>query len=206
MTELDCSGGDTPSFQPIRSQIPIPTAHVMPSTSHNPVQRAPDTRSSSSSSRSSLSKSASSPNLEAQDAGGGVKQDCLSRYRSLVNGLDHTLFPGAEHTRLDEAQRFEMPPLEPTLNQSGLLGGFGPDVRMKLHMSAITEGAEIQADALHAALDHTYKVLPETRAAAADLCPRPREEMADWQHKFESLRMQVEQMQVRPGGGGVFLR
>ncbi|XP_062841828.1 centrosomal protein of 85 kDa isoform X2 [Trichomycterus rosablanca] len=184
----------------------------MPSTAHNPSQRPPDTRSSSSSSKSSLSKSASSPNLEAQD-GGGVKQDCLSRYRSLVNGLDHTLFPGADQnqTRLDEAQRFEMPPLEPTLNQSGLLGGFGPDVRMKPHVTGIGEGAECRADAFHAALDQTYRVLPEARAGAAcssdpyaKTKARSGEEMADWQQKFESLRMQVEQMQLLAGQGGQY--
>ncbi|MCJ8745376.1 hypothetical protein PDJAM_G00129620 [Pangasius djambal] len=180
----------------------------MPSTAHNPLQRPSDSRSSSSSSRSSLCKSASSPNLEAQD-GGGVKQDCLSRYRSLVNGLDHSLFPGADHshTRLDEGQGFETPPVEPTLNQSGLLGGFGPDVRMKLHMTGLGDGAEYRADAFHNALDQTYKVLPEARTGIpsssepyAKTKPHPGENMADWQQKFENLRMQVEQMQLLGSG------
>ncbi|XP_053467041.1 centrosomal protein of 85 kDa isoform X3 [Ictalurus furcatus] len=193
----------SPSFQPIRSQIPIPTAHVMPSTAHSPLQRPTDSRSSSSGSRSSLCKSASSPNLEAQD-GGGVKQDCLSRYRSLVNGLDHSLFPGADHnhTRLDEGQGFDTPPVEPTLNQSGLLGGFGPDVRMKLHMTGLGDGAEYRADAFRNALDQTYKVLPEARTGIPSASEsygkakaHPGENMADWQQKFESLRMQVEHMQ-----------
>uniref|UniRef100_W5US40 Centrosomal protein of 85 kDa n=1 Tax=Ictalurus punctatus TaxID=7998 RepID=W5US40_ICTPU len=203
-TEELCS----PSFQPIRSQIPIPTAHVMPSTAHSPLQRPTDSRSSSSGSRSSLCKSASSPNLEAQD-GGGVKQDCLSRYRSLVNGLDHSLFPGADHnhTRLDEGQGFDTPPVEPTLNQSGLLGGFGPDVRMKLHMTGLGDGAEYRADAFRNALDQTYKVLPEARTGIPSASEsygkakaHPGENMADWQQKFESLRMQVEHMQLLGSG------
>lgn len=178
----------------------------MPSTAHNPSQRPTDSRSSSSSSRSSLCKSASSPNLELQD-GGGVKQDCLSRYRSLVNGLDHSLFPGADHdhTRLDEGQGFETPPVEPTLNQSALLGGFGPDVRMKLHMTGLGDGADYRADAFRTALDQSYKVLPESRAGIPSSSSEPYgktkvhpgENMADWQQKFESLRMQVEQIQVR---------
>lgn len=195
-----CSSSSSPSFQPIRSQIPIPTAHVMPSTAHSPSQRPLDSRS-----KSSLCKSASSPNLEVEN-GGGVKQDCLSRYRSLVNGLDHSLFPGADHnhTRLDEGQGFETPPVEPTLNQSGLLGGLGPNVRMKLHMTGLGDGAEHRADALRNALDQTYKVLPEARAVIPSSLEsygktksRPGENMADWQQKFESLRMQVEHMQVR---------
>ncbi|KAF4076185.1 hypothetical protein AMELA_G00227440 [Ameiurus melas] len=198
----------SPSFQPIRSQIPIPTAHVMPSTAHSPSQRSTDSRSSSSGSRSSLCKSASSPNLEAQD-GGGVKQDCLSRYRSLVNGLDHSLFPGADHnhTRLDEGQGFDTPPVEPTLNQSGLLGGFGPDVRMKLYMTGLGDGAEYRADAFRNPLDQTYKVLPEARTGIPSSSEsygkakaRPGENMADWQQKFESLRMQVEHMQLLGSG------
>ncbi|KAI5611850.1 centrosomal protein of 85 kDa isoform X2, partial [Silurus asotus] len=200
--EESCSSGSSPSFQPIRSQIPIPTAHVMPSTAHNPLQRPTDSQF-----RSSLCKSASSPNLEAQDVG-GVKQDCLSRYRSLVNGLDHSLFPGADHnhTRLDEGQGFDTPPVEPTLNQSALLGGFGPDVRMKLHMTGLGDGAEYRTDAFHVSLDQTYKVLPESRTGIPFSCSSssesykakacPGDNMADWQQKFESLRMQVEQMQL----------
>ncbi|KAF7692100.1 hypothetical protein HF521_011067 [Silurus meridionalis] len=141
---------------------------------------------------------------------GGVKQDCLSRYRSLVNGLDHSLFPGADpnHTRLDEGQGFDTPPVEPTLNQSALLGGFGPDVRMKLHMTGLGDGAEYRTEAFHVALDQTYKVLPESRMGIPFSCSSsssesygkakacPGDNMADWQQKFESLRMQVEQMQL----------
>lgn len=197
-----CSSSSSSSFQPIRSQIPIPTAHVMPSTAHNPLQRTSDSRTSSFDSKSSLCKSASSPNLEVQD-GGGVSQDCLSRYRSLVNGLDHSLFPGADHnhTRLDEGQGFETPTVEPTLNQSGLLGGFGPDVRMKLHMTSLGDGAEYRTNIFQ---DQTYKVLPEARAGIQSSSEsygktkaHPGENIAEWQQKFESLRMQVEQMQVR---------
>ncbi|XP_026861152.2 centrosomal protein of 85 kDa isoform X2 [Electrophorus electricus] len=176
-TEEVCSSRSSPSFQPIRSQVPIPTAHVMPSTAGTPVTkpqaRATDdgqaysTRSSSSSSKSSLSKSASSPNLEAQGGpvveGGAAQQDCLSRYRSLVNGLDHSLFPGADQTRLDDGHRFEMPTVEPTLNQSALLGGFSPDVRMQLHMTGLGEAAECRTDPYTATLGQMYKVLPEAR-------------------------------------------
>lgn len=190
-----CGSSSNSSFQPIRSQIPIPTAHVMPSTASSPASK-PQPRSvpkeephvsssstsrnssSASSSKSSLSKSASSPNLDAQgmsglDAGaGGSKPDCLSRYRSLVNGLDHTLFPAGEHTHLDDLQHFDVPAVEPTLNQSALLGGLGgPDV-LRLRPSVPTgflEGAErvVIGDTYRPALEQSYRVLPETQPGLA---------------------------------------
>ncbi|KAF3691734.1 Centrosomal protein of 85 kDa [Channa argus] len=140
-----CSSNSSPSFQPIRSQVPIPTAHVMPSTAGAPASKpqscvqedilsSVEGHRSSSSSRtpshstsksSSLSKSASSPNLDAQTGVGGdpvgPKSDCLSRYHSLVNGLDHSLFP-TDHTRVDEGQRQKqhMTQLEQRLRESEL--------------------------------------------------------------------------------------
>lgn len=186
-----CSSSSSSSFQPIRSQIPIPTAHVMPSTATTPaakpqprcLPREEDTphtplsasrTSSSSGSKSSLSKSASSPNLDGQGAdvgggsggGGGPKPDCLSRYRSLVNGLDHTLFPTGEHTRLDEQEHFAMPAMEPTLNQTLLLGGLGPDGRLRPQTSVFGEGAErgMVGEAYRSPLhEQSYRVLPETQ-------------------------------------------
>ncbi|XP_051999491.1 centrosomal protein of 85 kDa [Xyrauchen texanus] len=251
-TEDFCSVGSSPSFQPIRSQIPIPTAHVMPSTAgalaSKPKPHAADeTRasSSSSSSKSSLPKSVSSPNLDVPHEGNldatSVKPDCLSRYRSLVNGLDHSLFPSGDQTRLDEYQKFDVPAMEPTLNQSALLGGLCLDVRQQLQMTGLAENTGL--------LEQTYKVLPETRAAlacAADtygqrnvhsgsgarmfsvpqglhtqallrdqsntgaydpLLQERCSELASWQQqkqKLESLRLQVEQMQLMTGGGAQY--
>lgn len=247
-TEDFCSTGSSPSFQPIRSQIPIPTAHVMPSTAGALASklkpRAFDearASSSSSSSKSSLSKSASSPNLDAQHEGNldvtAVKPDCLSRYRSLVNGLDHSLFPSGDQTRLDEGHKFDVPAMEPTLNQSALLVGLTPDVRQQLQMTGLTDNT--------GSLEQTYKVLPEARmglgcptdpygqrnvhtcsGASARMFSVPQglqtqpgtgaydpllqercSELANWQQqkqKLESLRLQVEQMQLMTGGGGQY--
>ncbi|KAM4633416.1 centrosomal protein of 85 kDa isoform 2-T4 [Polymixia lowei] len=273
-----CNSSSSPSFQPIRSQIPIPTAHVMPSTagapaskpqahiqeeSHNSaeVHRSSSgsrTSSGSSSKSSSLSKSASSPNLDAQAGIGidpvGTKPDCLSRFRSLVNGLDHSLFPTGDHTRLDEGQRFDTPAVEPTLNQSALLGGLCPDVRLRLQTTGLGDTVDCGSEAYKGVMEHSYKVLPEARPGvpgAADPCnqrgsqpgvsgsaslyPSPlglqtqallREhagakayepllqdrcsEMPSWQqqqqHKqqLESLRLQVEQMQLMAAGVGQY--
>ncbi|XP_077384407.1 centrosomal protein of 85 kDa isoform X2 [Festucalex cinctus] len=178
-TEDFCSSRSSPSFQPIRSQIPIPTAHVMPSTAGALASKPQEESRSSSTSRTSsaatskssgLSKSASSPNLDAQPAMGseptGPKQDCLSRYRSLVNGLDHSLFP-ADHTRMDEGQRFDTPAVEPTMNQSALLGSLCPDVRLRLQTTGIRDNSDFASEAYRGGADHNYKVLPETRPAVS---------------------------------------
>lgn len=185
-TEDFCSSNSSPPFQPIRSQIPIPTAHVMPSTAGAPASKPQSfvqedslssaeghrsssgsrTTSGSTSKSSSLSKSASSPNLDAQDGvvgdHVGPKPDCLSRYRSLVNGLDHSLFP-SDHTRMDEGQRFDTPAVEPTLNQSALLGGLCPDVRLRLQTTGIRDTPDCVSEAYRGGMEHSYKVLPEAR-------------------------------------------
>ncbi|XP_036395787.1 centrosomal protein of 85 kDa [Megalops cyprinoides] len=271
-TEDFCSSSGSPSFQPIRSQIAIPTAHVMPSTASAPAPkpqpRAADEPqasaeassgsrdSSASSSKSSpLPKSASSPNLEAHGHGDAdapyTKMDCLSRYRSLVNGLDHSLFPPGEHSRLGEGQRFEMPAVEPTLNQSALLGTFCPDPRFRLQMSGLGDTPEPGNEVPRGSLDPAYKALPEAKLAvpgasdpygprtafppahiggagfstphtlqthawlreqpgAKGYEPRPLErpcDLASWQQQqkqLESLRLQVEQMQLLTAGSGQY--
>ncbi|XP_068612478.1 centrosomal protein of 85 kDa [Brachionichthys hirsutus] len=184
-TEDCCSSSSSPPFQPIRSQIPIPTAHVMPSTAGPPASKTQPfvqedslsseghrsvsgsrTTSGSTSKSSSLSKSASSPNLDAPAGVGGdlavPKPDCLSRYRSLVNGLDHSLFP-SDHTRMDEGQRFDTPAVEPTLNQSALLGGLGTDVRLRLQTAGIRDSSDCVSEAYRGSMEHSYKALPDAR-------------------------------------------
>ncbi|KAJ8340795.1 hypothetical protein SKAU_G00330860 [Synaphobranchus kaupii] len=223
--DFGCSSG-SPSFQPIRSQISIPTAHVMPSTSGpapcrpppRPADQAPppaeshaSSTSTSSSKSSPLPKSASSPNLEAQGRvrGGG---DCLSRYRSLVNGLDHSLLPPAD------GLGFDTPAVEPTLNQSALLGSFCPEPRAQLQLTGLSY------------TDPAYKALPEAatpnaqpdafglRPAGSPGLATPqalpahswlREQQGGagfdprWQ-QLEKLRLQVEQMQLLTTGSGQY--
>ncbi|XP_064805794.1 centrosomal protein of 85 kDa-like [Oncorhynchus masou masou] len=264
-----CSSSNSPSFQPIGSQIPIPTAHVMPSTAgppasntqprsqedsqasaeaHRPSSGSRTSGGTSNSKSSSLSKSASSPNLDMAQGGAGrvdptgPKPDCLSRCRSLVNRLDHSLFPSGDHSCMDEGQRFNMP----TMNQSALLAGYCPDVRLRLQMTSLGEIPEGSREAYRGAMEHSYKALPETwpgvprapdpysqrssqpggtGAVSAGVYPSSlyllREAKAyepmlqercsklpSWQqqHKqqLESLRMQIEQMQMMTAGVGQY--
>lgn len=179
------------------------------------------------------------------------KSDCLSRYRSLVNGLDHSLFP-SDHTRVDEGQRFDTPAVEPTLNQSALLAGLSSDVRFRLQPAGIRDSADSVSDVHRGAMEHSYKVLPEARpgiattpdsanrvgqacaAGSSSVYSSPlglqtqallREhlaskgydplrqercgELSSWQqqqqkHQLDSLRLQVEQMQLLGGGVGQY--
>lgn len=183
----------------------------------------------------------------------GPKSDCLSRYHSLVNGLDHSLFP-SDHTRADEGQRFDTPAVEPTLNQSALLRGLCPDVRLRLQTTGIRDATDCMSEAYRGGMEHSYKVLPEARPGVSGTAetsnqragqPGPagspgvyanplslqtqallREhagskgyeplrqdrcgEMSSWQqqqqHKqqLETLRLQVEQMQLMSAGVGQY--
>lgn len=241
------SSSSSPPFQPVRSVTSIPTAHVMPSTAATAPQTAPQdhTRSSSSSgsgtpavtggtaSRSSaLAKSASSPDLDGQQAAAAAvaRPDCLSRYRSLVNGLDRSLLPPE-----DGGQRFDTPAMEPTLNQSALLGSLCPDLRLQ----RMQRDAAPPCSGAESYRENSYKVLPEARSgllepsnqragfASAHSSPLSLQtqallrehsapkgldglrqdrggDISSWQqqqqHKqqLDSLRLQMEQMQVSP--------
>uniref|UniRef100_H3CW94 Centrosomal protein 85 n=1 Tax=Tetraodon nigroviridis TaxID=99883 RepID=H3CW94_TETNG len=188
------STSSSPPFQPIRSQIPIPTAHVMPSTAGAP---------------------ASKPQSCHQD-------DSLSSEGPRSSSGSRT----PNHTRVDDGQRFDTPTVEPTLNQSALLGGLCPDVRLRLHAAGIRDPSDCVSEAYRGVMDQSYKVLPEGRPGVAgtaetsglqtqsllrehagskgyeslrqDRCG----EMSSWQqqqqHKqqLESIRLQVQQMQL----------
>ncbi|XP_034031063.1 LOW QUALITY PROTEIN: centrosomal protein of 85 kDa-like [Thalassophryne amazonica] len=181
-----CSSSSSPSFQPIRSQIPIPTAHVMPSTAGAPASKphpsvqdesqVSEVHRNSSGSRTPsgfdfkvfvVSKSASSPNLDGPTGVGGDPVGPKSRLfepipAALVNGLDHSLFP-TDHTRVDEGQRFDTPVVEPTLNQQPCLGGICSDLRLRLQMTGLRETVDCVSEAYRGGMEHSYKVLPETR-------------------------------------------
>ncbi|XP_015204081.2 centrosomal protein of 85 kDa isoform X2 [Lepisosteus oculatus] len=187
-TEDFRSSSGSPSFQPIRSQVTIPTAHVMPSTvgmspsklhtvgKHQACTQMNGADQDASSKSSPVSKQESpSPEMRTLVNGDSNAKsapgDCLSHYRTVVNGLDHSLFPNSEHSRLDEYRKFDMPAIEPTLNQSALLSTFYADPRYRLQLSSQPDGTEAGKEG-HCSVDTAYKALPESKAAgsASDLC------------------------------------
>ncbi|XP_066573754.1 centrosomal protein of 85 kDa isoform X2 [Amia ocellicauda] len=178
-TEDFCSSSGSPSFQPIRTQVTIPTAHVMPSTAgglpskpHSAGEPSAPMNGAArdSSAKSSPLSSSESPGLDGRGLGTGdapdvrcAPGDCLGRYRTLVNGLDHSLFPVGDQTRLEECRKFDMPAIEPTLNQSALLQTFYGDPRYRLQLSSLAEGTEPGRGG-YGSVDVAYKVLPESKA------------------------------------------
>ncbi|XP_041096550.1 centrosomal protein of 85 kDa isoform X2 [Polyodon spathula] len=250
-TEDFCSSSDSASFQPIRTQISIPTAHVMPSTAgilaqmNSAAQDSRDSRTKS----SPLSKP-DPPNLDMGGmSNGDVKSapvDSVNRYRTLVNELEyHSLFPNADKSCLDECGKFNRPAIEPTMNQSALLDTFYGDPRFRTETSNHGETGKDN----YGSLDRPYKTLPESKTTSLagnvygpqnGFLPNysnsalnagsafagqqalqsqmwMREQMntkgydarmpdrscdlAAWQHQqqLESIRLQVEQMQLSAG-------
>lgn len=163
-----CNASTT--FQPIKSQVTIPTAHVVPST-----------------------LAASSSNTHMQD-----------RAPLSAEAAFPTL-PTLDPTTADDTRRFEMPNIEPTLNQSGLLNTFYSDMK-----------SEIPSVAPSTMVTH-YKALPETggveRTSRAGFSgathqgwgvdsfkQHPVSEYSAWRQQqnqySENLRMNMEKLQI----------
>ncbi|KAM3935852.1 centrosomal protein of 85 kDa [Leptodactylus fuscus] len=114
-----CNTSDSTSFQPIRSQIPIPTAHVVPST-----------------------MATSSTNTRIYDRVGNSSESAV-QFCPFTSSVDPS--------PIEDARKFEMPNIEPTMNQSALLNTFCTDGRTD-HLTAVINGAV-----------EPYKSLPESR-------------------------------------------
>ncbi|XP_068121579.1 centrosomal protein of 85 kDa isoform X2 [Hyperolius riggenbachi] len=116
MRDFCNASGSTP-FQPIRNQVAIPTAHVVPST-----------------------LASCTSNVCTLDKNSLPADAALSAYPYLS-----TLEPSTA----DDTKRFEMPNIEPTLNQSALLNTFCNDPRQDMantianHYKALPESKEI---------------------------------------------------------------
>lgn len=111
-----CNASGSTSFQPIRSQVTIPTAHVVPSTM---------TASSRIYDRAGLST------------------------ESAVYSFPFV--PSVDPSTTEDTRKFEMPTIEPTMNQSALLNTLGPDGRTDFPTAIINRDVE------------PYKALPESK-------------------------------------------
>ncbi|CAI9586155.1 unnamed protein product, partial [Staurois parvus] len=114
-----CNASGSTTFQPIKSQVTIPTAHVVPST-----------------------LAASSSNTHMQNGAPLSAEAAFSVFPTL---------PTLDPSTADDTRKFEMPNIEPTLNQSGLLNTFCSDMK-----------CEIPAVAPSTMVTH-YKALPERK-------------------------------------------
>ncbi|XP_049734307.1 centrosomal protein of 85 kDa isoform X2 [Elephas maximus indicus] len=104
-----CSSSGSPSFQPIKSHVTIPTAHVMPSTLGTSPAKPNSTTAGPSSSKLPLSGSAESVgmtrngDLSAMKRSPGLSRDLMYLCGAAgENGIEQSWFPAVGHEREKE--------------------------------------------------------------------------------------------------------
>ncbi|KFP56217.1 Centrosomal protein of 85 kDa [Cariama cristata] len=169
-TEDSCNSSNGSSFQPIKTQVTIPTAHVMPSTlgaSPSKLCSAGDQSCSQSTSKTAMPGSASehaglvrNGDFNAGKSSQMPPRDLLRLYRtSGENGFEQSWHPVSDHMRTEDTWKFDTPAIERTLNQSLFLDSLCTDPLHRLQKFNPNPGAA------EAGKDH-YKVLPESKQAA----------------------------------------
>ncbi|KAM6045160.1 centrosomal protein of 85 kDa isoform 2-T2 [Chlamydotis macqueenii] len=169
-TEDFCNSSNGSSFRPIKTQVTIPTAHVMPSTlgaSPSKLRSVGDQSCSQSTSKAAMPGSASehaglmrNEDFNTRKSSQVPPRDLLRHYgTSGQNGLEQSWHPVSDHVRTEDTWKFDIPAIERTLNQSLFLDSFCTD---PLHRFQKFNPASGVAEA---GKDH-YKVLPESKQAA----------------------------------------
>ncbi|XP_040612329.1 centrosomal protein of 85 kDa isoform X2 [Mesocricetus auratus] len=157
-----CSSSGSPSFQPIKSHITIPTAHVMPSTLGASPAKPNSTPSGTSSSKLPLSGLAEGVGMTRNGDFGAVKRSPgLSRDFMYLpsapgeNGIQQSWFPAVGHEREGEMRKFDIPSMESTLNQPSMVETLYSDPHYRVHFPNARSDAN----------KDVYKVLPESKKA-----------------------------------------
>nr|XP_045046638.2 centrosomal protein of 85 kDa isoform X2 [Desmodus rotundus] len=157
-----CSSSSSPSFQPIKSHVTIPTAHVMPSTlgtSPAKPNSTPDRPSSSKIPLSGLAESVGmtrNGDLSAMKHSPGLSRDFVYLCGAAgENGIEQSWFPAVGHEREEEMRKFDIPNMESTFNQSAVMETLYSDPRYKAHFHNLRTDPNKEL----------YKVLPETKKA-----------------------------------------
>ncbi|XP_062046668.1 centrosomal protein of 85 kDa isoform X1 [Lepus europaeus] len=162
LAEDFCSSSGSSSFQPIKSHITIPTAHVMPSTLGNSPAKPNSTPAGPSSSKLPLSGLAESVGMTRNgDLGAMKRSPGLSRDLMYLcgaagdNGVEQSWFPAVGHEREEQVRKFDIPNMESTLNQSAVMETLysDPHYRVHFHNPRTDTNKEL------------YKVLPEAKKA-----------------------------------------
>ncbi|XP_040835553.1 centrosomal protein of 85 kDa isoform X2 [Ochotona curzoniae] len=162
LAEDFCSSSGSSSFQPIKSHITIPTAHVMPSTLGTSPAKPNSTPAGPSSSKLPLSGLGENVTMTRNgDLGAMKRSPGLSRDLMYLcgaagdNGNEQSWFPAVGHEREEQVRKFEIPSVEPTLNQSAVMETLysDPHYRVHFHNPRTDTSKEL------------YKVLPEAKKA-----------------------------------------
>ncbi|XP_058675774.1 centrosomal protein of 85 kDa [Ammospiza caudacuta] len=154
-TEDFCNSSSGSSFHPIKTQVTIPTAHVMPSTlGASPSKLCP--AGDQGSAQPAGPGLARSGELSAGKASQVPPRELLRLCRASGDGgCEHAWPAAAERTRTEGACKFHTPAMEQTLNQSLLMDSLCTE---PLH------GCQRFSPSSEAGKDH-YKVLPESKQA-----------------------------------------
>ncbi|XP_016071979.1 PREDICTED: centrosomal protein of 85 kDa isoform X1 [Miniopterus natalensis] len=162
MVEDFCSSSSGPSFQPIKSHVTIPTAHVMPSTLGTSPAKPNSTPAGPSSSKISLSGLTESVgmtrngDLGAMKRSPGLSRDFMYHCGAAgENGIEQPWFPAVGHEREEEMRKFDIPSVESTLNQSAMVETLYSDPRYRVHFHNLRTDPNKEL----------YKGLPETKKA-----------------------------------------
>ncbi|XP_019505796.1 PREDICTED: centrosomal protein of 85 kDa isoform X1 [Hipposideros armiger] len=157
-----CSSSSSSSFQPIKSHVTIPTAHVMPSTLGTSPAKPNSTPAGPSSSKFPLSGLAENVGMSRHgDLGAMKRSPGLSRDLMYLcgaageNGIERPWFPAVGHEREEEMRKFDIPNMESTLNQSALMETLYSDPHYRVHFHNVRTDPNKEL----------YKVLPETKKA-----------------------------------------
>ncbi|NXK66479.1 CEP85 protein, partial [Sylvietta virens] len=165
-TEDFCNSSSGSSFHPIRTQVTIPTAHVMPSMlGASPSKLCPTGDQGCSQSSAKPAVPGSAPDRPGLARNGDLNAGKSSQVppRDLLrlcrapgeNGCQPSWPPAAEHARTEDTWKFDTPAIEQTLNQSLFLDSLCTD---PLHRCQKFNPSS------EAGKDH-YKVLPEGKQA-----------------------------------------
>ncbi|NXH15098.1 CEP85 protein, partial [Bucco capensis] len=158
------------SFQPIKIQVSIPTAHVMPSSlgaSPSKLCSAEDQSCSQTTAKPAMAGSASehaalkrNGDEQAGKSSQVLPRDLLHPYRTTgENGLEQGWHPVYDPLRTEDTWKFDTPAIEHTLNQSHFQDSLCTDPLQRFQKFNPNSGAA------EAGKDH-YKVLPESKQAA----------------------------------------
>ncbi|CAK7320565.1 Centrosomal protein of 85 kDa [Vulpes lagopus] len=157
-----CSSSSSPSFQPIKSHITIPTAHVIPSTLGTSPAKPNSLPAGLSSSKLPLSGLAENVGMTRNgDLGAMKRSPGLSRDFTYLcgatgeNGIEQSWFPAVGHEREEEMRKFDIPGMESTLNQSAMMETLYSDPHYQVHFHNPRTDTNKEL----------YKVLPETKKA-----------------------------------------
>lgn len=155
-----CSSSSSPSFQPIKSHVTIPTAHVIPSTlGTSPAKPNPAAGPSSKLPLSGLAESVGmtrNGDLSSMKRSPGLSRDFMYLCGAAgESGVEQSWFPAVGHEREEAARKFDVPNMESTLNQSAMLETLysDPHYRVYFHNPRTDTNKEL------------YKGLPETKKA-----------------------------------------